>query len=91
MLDGAQAQAVATNNEPSPCFFTMPMRPVPPQMFAVTTGNGGEGGRGGGRKGKAKERKRRKGERKDSDSRIPIAEQMNMTSRATVTNVSEHI
>jgi hypothetical protein len=32
---------------------------------------GGEGGRGGG---KGKERKKRKGERKDSYSRIPIAE-----------------
>jgi hypothetical protein len=41
----------------------------------ILENGGGEGGRGGGKKGRrGKERKKRKGERKDSYSRIPIAE-----------------
>jgi hypothetical protein len=50
---------------------------------------GGEGGRGGGKgRGKGKEREKRKGERKDSYSRIPMAEQQTVTSRTNVTNIA---
>jgi hypothetical protein len=59
-------------------------------MQSAMGNGGGEGGRGGGKgRGKGKERKKREGERKDSHSRIPIAEQQNATSHTNVTNVLE--